>query len=443
MSKIVMGYFDCKYCGTIKIKGTEKKCPYCGRPKDIKVKHYMSGKVEYLSEDEAKNYGKGPDWGCSFCDSVNSEKDTVCKNCGATREKSSKHYFEVHNISSQDVEYTRNSKEQTVRKMETPKKVNAPEIRSDIKDNGWECSYCGSMNKKTEFECVQCGAPRLENNKHTSSVHNVDDSSYLDNSSDSKDMGNNILPEKQSGINNLKKYVQDNLTKLLGSAGIFLLAVLAIIGIVWLVTPKEKTIEVNETNWKYTVDVQDYKTYQESDWSIPSGGRLLYSQQEIRSYKQVLDHYETKTRTYTEQVLDHYDTNYYYTDNGDGTFTEHSSDTPVYRTETKTETYEEPVYRDEPVYDTKYYYEIERWKYARSVVATGNDKKPYYGELNLASNERESTKHQYYSLTGYVVEDEETKTFELSSDQWEQIMAGDVVKCKTSLENIVEIISIE
>ena len=41
MSKIVMGYFDCKYCGTIKIKGTEKKCPYCGRPKDIKVKHYI------------------------------------------------------------------------------------------------------------------------------------------------------------------------------------------------------------------------------------------------------------------------------------------------------------------------------------------------------------------------------------------------------------------
>jgi len=31
MSRIVMGYWDCEYCGTHKIKGTLHDCPNCGR----------------------------------------------------------------------------------------------------------------------------------------------------------------------------------------------------------------------------------------------------------------------------------------------------------------------------------------------------------------------------------------------------------------------------
>ena len=31
MSKIVMGYWDCQYCGSVKIKGTLKTCPCCNQ----------------------------------------------------------------------------------------------------------------------------------------------------------------------------------------------------------------------------------------------------------------------------------------------------------------------------------------------------------------------------------------------------------------------------
>jgi hypothetical protein len=64
------------------------------------------------------------------------------------------------------------------------------------------------------------------------------------------------------------------------------------------------------------------------------------------------------------------------------------SQRPVYRTETKTETYQEPVYRDEPIYATKYYYEIDIWQYAFSYNTSGNDKDPYWKEFELEELQR-------------------------------------------------------
>ena len=38
--------------------------------------------------------GKNPDWYCSFCNSLNSDKADVCSNCGATRADSEANYFD-------------------------------------------------------------------------------------------------------------------------------------------------------------------------------------------------------------------------------------------------------------------------------------------------------------------------------------------------------------
>ena len=57
MDKLVMGYWDCQYCNSKKIKGTLRECPHCSHPRDSHTKFYMSGAVEYLSEEEAKNKG--------------------------------------------------------------------------------------------------------------------------------------------------------------------------------------------------------------------------------------------------------------------------------------------------------------------------------------------------------------------------------------------------
>ena len=67
-------------------------------------------------------------------------------------------------------------------------------------------------------------------------------------------------------------------------------------------------------------------------------------------YETILDHYETVEVQRSRQVLDHYETYYTYEDNGEGSFTEVAHERPVYTTEYYTETVQQPVYRQVPIY---------------------------------------------------------------------------------------------
>ena len=78
-------------------------------------------------------------------------------------------------------------------------------------------------------------------------------------------------------------------------------------------------------------------------------------------------------------MIDHYNTEYSYSDNGNGTFTEHTKQVPVYKTEYYEETHQEPVYRQDPVYATKYYYDIDKWfDSGRDYPSSGTDQNPYW-----------------------------------------------------------------
>lgn len=54
MGKIVVGRWDCSYCGTKGIRGSERECPNCGRPRGEDVKFYVDDPKDYVPEDEAK-----------------------------------------------------------------------------------------------------------------------------------------------------------------------------------------------------------------------------------------------------------------------------------------------------------------------------------------------------------------------------------------------------
>lgn len=89
----IMGYWDCKQCGTKKIKGTVRDCPNCGMPRGKNVKFYMSGPDIELTEEEKETKGKGADWLCKCCGSFNSILDDTCTSCGA--ERTTDDYFSV------------------------------------------------------------------------------------------------------------------------------------------------------------------------------------------------------------------------------------------------------------------------------------------------------------------------------------------------------------
>ena len=106
MAKLVMGYWDCPFCGNKGVRGDVVNCPSCGRARgDVQfyMKNYTEGEireedetgdVEYLDEQQSASFSKNPDWYCSFCNSLNSDNLQVCSTCGASRADSEANYFQ-------------------------------------------------------------------------------------------------------------------------------------------------------------------------------------------------------------------------------------------------------------------------------------------------------------------------------------------------------------
>ena len=347
MSKLVMGYWDCPFCGSKEIRGDVVNCPSCGRARG-EVKFYMKGytegetreenertDVEYLTEEQAKYVSKNPDWYCSFCDSLNSDNAEFCGNCGASRADSESNYFEM-------------------------------------------------LKKKQEREAAEAAArPQAQ-----------------------------AAPEKRSRKPLL----------------IFAVILLAIIGIfVWMNGNKTSgDLRVTGLSWVRNINIEENRMFSESGWQLPGGAEQTDARNEIHHYDQVLDHYENVDVQRSRQVVDHYETYYTYSDNGNGTYTEIPHERPVYTTEYYTETVQQPVYRNVPRYQTKYYYNIWRWVPSRDVTASGEDHNTAWPETNLAENEREGQKTEVYRFSVESTKKQgETAVYRLAEGYWMNINPGD------------------
>ena len=179
--------------------------------------------------------------------------------------------------------------------------------------------------------------------------------------------------------------------------------------------------------------MEEERTVSESGWNVPTGGRITDKKWEFQRYVQVIDHYKTVYETKTRQVLDHYDTSTSYRDNGNGTFSESKHQTPVYRTETYQESHQEPVYRQEPVYAWKYYYDIERWFDVKDYQTFGNNQSAYWSDAYvLKEKQRDSErKEQYWTLY-----DDSSKT-KMKYEQWKKLKKGDKITQTRCLFGIV------
>lgn len=394
MGKLIEGFWDCPYCGEKHIGGLQMKCTSCGASRGEDIKFYMDDPKNYIDDEKAKTISKNPDWLCSYCGAYNSDNNPECKNCGATRTESEKNYFEIRK-----------------KKEEREKQEKAEEYKEIINDNS-----------ESEEESSDYG-----------------DKASND-SNDNNDMDFNKFDE--TGIRS-EKGSSFNWKKLLAWGGIGLGIVSIIATLIFIFTPKTQEGIVDSFAWQRSISIEEYKTLNESDWVLPAKARLQYTQEEIKTYERVVDHYETKTRTYTEQVLDHYETVVTgHQDNGNGTFTEITAEKPVYRTETKTETYEEPVYRDEPVYATKYYYEIDRWMHKDYIKTSGEDKNPYWGEYQYKEKEREGSKTENYEIT-VINKEEKVNTYSVDYDVWKNLEKGETVHLKVYVNGYAELITEE
>lgn len=310
----------------------------------------------------------------------------------------------------------------------------------------WLCPACDCLNSAENTVCEGCGTERNAMTKDYFQNRVEQNTEYKRERENWHEFDPAYTPpEKEMLVQPVaeppKVKKKTNWAKVLKIGAVALLVIALIAGMIALFTPKEVTGTVDSFAWSRTMEVEEYKTVRESDWSIPAGGREVSRSEEVHHYNQVISHYETKTRTYTEQVLDHYETVVTgYRDLGNGYFEEITTQKPVYRTETRTETYEEPVYVQIPIYETFYVYEIERWTHKSTEKVSGNDKEPYWPEYTFSDKERKGTFTETYTVK-VTDEDGKTREFKLSFEEWNTLEVGQAVKLKTHVGGNAEIIS--
>lgn len=324
-----------------------------------------------------------------------------------------------------------------------PNNVLSKEAEAKLNKNpDWVCPACNCLNSDSAHICVGCGTPKAESSEN-----------YFENQAQ-------IRPTYQRERENWGDFHPDAVIRDVVDApdvmegkpqrrfpwgSIFKYSILALLiisliaGGIWLFSPRETTGIVTGFSWERSIAIEEYKTVRESDWSLPAGARLISQSEELHHYDQVIDHYEQKTRTYTKEVLDHYERYISgYRDLGNGHFEAVYDERPVYRTETVTEVYSEPVYKSVPVYKTKYVYDIDKWVHTRDVKTSGDDKNPEWGNLNLSPQEREGSRTGTYTIV--LQEDDEVNEYTLSLEQWQSLELNQTVRLRYYIGGKAEII---
>ena len=426
MGRVFMGYWDCRYCGEADIPGKDRSCPHCGRPRDESVVFHPDqhghphAPRQYVDDPtEANRLRNTPDWLCSYCGSLNSGSKYDCPSCGHTRSESDRHYFQLH-----------------------PERQSAPdpaERHLSRPETGWYCNFCGSQNSVDATNCAECGRPRFE--EHPKEYHESDFSVEADDEDAEDDQEDDPPHGSPSRSSSERSYHHSWSMPSLPSIHIpwkavgSILLIAALIAVaVFILIPKERYITVTDMSWQRSIEVEEYRTVRESDWYVPAGGRTQYTQQEIHHYDTVLDHYDTVTKSRTVVTGSH--TEYSTRDLGNGYFEEVPHTVYEYGTEYYTE--QEPVYRQDPVYRTKYYYDIERWVYDHTVTSREHDKSPYWPEVTLKNNQRQGTKHQKYIIT--AVYEEKSADYTMDYDEWKNISVGDELHVLVHITGHIELI---
>ena len=203
------------------------------------------------------------------------------------------------------------------------------------------CPACDNpCSAKIEF-CTQCGAPLTDAAKAEQQASQVRAAGASE-----------FEPETAKSTAEVGTKKKKNMKRVLvGGGGAAAAGVLT--AVFWT---QEVGVTLSDHSWVREVEIEDFQPRSKSAWceNTPGDAYRVSRKQEVRSHRQVADGQECSSQR---------------VDQGDGTYREVENC--------------RPKYRSEPVYDSKCYFTVDRWEYARSITAKGNDKKPYWPEMKL------------------------------------------------------------
>lgn len=286
----------------------------------------------------------------------------------------------------------------------------------------WICPYCEGDNPADNAFCSGCGAPR--DGAKTRQVVEHRNPPPIPPAATPPPVplvspaGG---PAAKSGV--LQK-----------GCGIGCVGLVLVVGLLmFLGRAREAALTVEGLHWERTIPVEALRTVTEEAWEdqVPAGARVLSRNREIRGYNQVQIGTETKTRTVSERVQVGTESVKVGTrDLGNGYFEDVYEDRPVYENQSSEETYEEPVYRKDPIYAFKVRYEIDKWGPAREEKATAEDHSPEWPDPRLADNEREGARKETYEVR-FVDADGDRFVYRPADEaEWRSFAAGSAVRAE-------------
>ena len=363
-------------------------------------------------------------WDCTQCGTkgiLGTEQS--CPNCGRQRGSDVQFYMDRNRM-------------QTVDEVTSA----AEAARHKRRGADWVCEYCNSLNRSDATNCEACGSARSEakddyhsQRRKQNAQNQAPPDTYNDTPPspppESTEADYAVPRRKGAG---LRAAVQCVLALGLIAALVF--------GLVRCFAPRDAVMTVTGISWNYSIDIEEYRTITEEDWTVPYDGRVVSVSSRLYGYDQVLDHYDTRTETYEEivgyeEVLVGYD----YKDLGNGMFEEvpQYEQKPIY--ETRTRVVEEPVYVEVPIYEDWYVYEVDRWVFDFDIPASGTTHDTYWGEVPALDEwHRQGATHKRY----YVTANEEGKnsnTYETSEHDWFLIEPGSTINCTVTVNNYLSL----
>lgn len=353
-------------------------------------------------------------WECPSCNSECLGRHERCPNCGAPRPADVEFY-----LPSDATEVT-----------------DAAHLADAASGPDWYCSHCGSANADLvdgvrRTRCAQCGNARDgEDKDHAKRIYGAGQAP------ETAQEARGLIREEKAAATRSRRAarLQGGRKPDAGSArrprlmlsllgGLIAIAMLAAaLALPW----KTASLEITGFRWSRAIPVQAIRTVQEEGWDLPAKAFHDHPVRKIRSYVSVVDHYQTRTRQVSERVMSGMESyNCGTVSQGNGYFTTRTCTRPTYTTRYRTESYQDPVYRQDPVWGTWHRYDIDRWVTIRTKRAAGATQDAAWPEISLAKGERVGARSAAYQVTLVDTGTGEKKLRALPFAAWSKLRRGD------------------
>lgn len=348
-------------------------------------------------------------WRCTRCSNANLGRNLNCQTCGVKRDDDVQ-FFIDDNVVVTDATL-----------------LNQANAGAD-----WICQYCGGNNRAFDAHCTSCGSSRSPEDRQlqeeTRGINDWTEAAQKAAFANSQ----NALPKKSFFASRLFKIA------LLG-AGILGAFAVVIFGVLVYISTLTYScdVEVAGLEWQRTIKLEEYKTVQETAWEgeVPAEARVQSKEQALHHNDRVAIGSRSVPETYTEKVSD--GTEQYVCgrkNKKNGYFEDEYCTRTKYKEVTKTRTRTETVYKDVPVYRTRYSYLIDKWVPAGEKTASGTDFNPQWAMIQVDNiHSRAGERSETYNLLCKELGGKnKLYKIKLTSDDWSRFQNGMHLHGKTN-----------